>query len=65
MAEQHQAQSEPQRVFREDSPGERRGEKGELLDAGSGFQRHVRKRQLQAQEARQETLPTTTLTFWI
>lgn len=41
MAEQHQAQSEPQRVFREDSPGERRGEKGELLDAGSGVQRHV------------------------
>lgn len=58
MAKQHQAQFVSQRVLRQGAQGERRGQEGQLLDAGPGFWGYVWEGQLPAAEEGEATVQT-------
>lgn len=58
MAKQHQTQFVSQRVLRQGAQGERRGQEGQLLDAGPGFWGYVWEGQLPAAEEGEATVQT-------
>lgn len=58
MAEQHKAQLISERMLRQSPPGERRGQEGQLLDAGPRLWGHVWEGKLSAAEEGEENLQT-------